>query len=59
MSITQMVRHRVGYLVIKDSLSGITFAGDLVWDGISSDFMSSSLLIGAIRLIRFMPRVKV
>ena len=41
-TITPMRGHTASDLVITDDLSGTTFAGDLVWDGIFPNFMSSS-----------------
>ncbi|MBK1856571.1 MBL fold metallo-hydrolase [Verrucomicrobiaceae bacterium 5K15] len=41
-TITPMKGHTASDLVITDDLSGTTFAGDLVWDGIFPNFMSSS-----------------
>lgn len=41
-TITPMCGHTASDLVIKDDLSGVTFAGDLIWDGIFPNFMSSS-----------------
>ena len=41
-TITPMSGHTASDLVITDDLSGITFAGDLMWDGIFPNFMSSS-----------------
>ena len=41
-TISPMSGHTASDLVIKDDISGVTFAGDLVWDGIFPNFMSSS-----------------
>jgi len=40
-TITPMRGHTGSDLVITDDLSGTTFAGDLIWDGIFPNFMSS------------------
>ena len=41
-TITPMGGHTASDLVITDDTSGTTFAGDLIWDGIFPNFMSSS-----------------
>ncbi|MGZ0709894.1 MBL fold metallo-hydrolase [Coraliomargarita sp. W4R53] len=41
-TITPMSGHTASDLVITDNLSGTAFAGDLIWDGIFPNFMSSS-----------------
>ena len=43
-TITPMSGHTSSDLVISDQQSGVTFSGDLVWDGIFPNFMSSSPL---------------
>ncbi|MCH6259336.1 MBL fold metallo-hydrolase, partial [Puniceicoccaceae bacterium K14] len=41
-TITPMRGHTASDLIITDDHSGTTFAGDLIWDGIFPNFMSSS-----------------
>lgn len=41
-TITPMSGHTDSDLVITDDVSGTTFGGDLIWDGIFPNFMSSS-----------------
>ena len=40
--ITPMQGHTASDLVVTDEQSGVTFGGDLIWDGIFPNFMSSS-----------------
>lgn len=41
-TITPMAGHTGSDLVIRDDSSGVTFGGDLIWDGIFPNYMSST-----------------